>query len=226
VHLGTAADEQAWNAERLASPIREPQFRVWIYERSELVLGHAQAVARARTRVAAGPAVTRESGGGAVLVGPWLVGLSIALPPHHPLVAPSIVDSYRWLGEVHVDALRRLGVDAVALSPSDFRTRSADGPVDLRWACFGSLSPWEVVGRGGRKLVGLAQARRRTGVLLVAGTLTSTPDWTTLAELMGQPPLVVNRLAAVTTSCESELGRRVSPAAFAAALNQELGRRL
>ena len=42
----------------------------------------------------------------------------------------------------------------------------------VRWACYGSLASWEVVDAGGgRKLVGLAQRRQRTGVLFVTGTL-------------------------------------------------------
>jgi lipoate-protein ligase A len=54
------------------------------------------------------------------------------------------------------------------------------------WACYGSLAPWEVVDAAGRKLVGLAQRRQRTGVLLVAGTLVTPPDWALLCAAMGQ----------------------------------------
>eukprot|EP01034_Spumella_vulgaris_P044296 gene44296-55086_t len=45
---------------------------------------------------------------------------------------------------------------------------SQAGRGHLGWACYGGYSPWEVV-VGRRKLVGLAQVRRRGGVLLVAG---------------------------------------------------------
>ena len=60
------------------------------------------------------------------------------------------------------------------------------GPT-VPWACYGSLAPWEVVDAAGRKLVGLAQRRQRTGVLLVAGTLVTPPDWALLCSAMGQP---------------------------------------
>ena len=48
------------------------------------------------------------------------------------------------------------------------------------------LAPWEVVDAAGRKLVGLAQRRQRTGVLLVAGTLVAPPDWALLCHALGQ----------------------------------------
>ena len=44
-----------------------------------------------------------------------------------------------------------------------------------------------VVDAAGRKLVGLAQRRQRTGVLLVAGTLVTPPEWALLCSAMGQP---------------------------------------
>jgi lipoate-protein ligase A len=75
----------------------------------------------------------------------------------------------------------------------------------LKWACFGGLSPWEVV-VGQRKIVGLAQVRRRTGVLLASGTLISPPDWPLLCDALGSDPADAARLRACTTSCAEELG--------------------
>ena len=51
-----------------------------------------------------------------------------------------------------------------------------------------------------RKLVGLAQRRQRTGVLLVAGTLACRPDWALLCDALGRPddvPAMLRR----TVSC-------------------------
>ena len=57
------------------------------------------------------PIYHRRAGGTAVLVGPHLLSLDVVLPPAHPLVLPDIVESYRWLGEAWVKALRSLGIE-------------------------------------------------------------------------------------------------------------------
>jgi len=50
-------------------------------------------------------------------------------------------------------------------------------------ACFGGLSPFEVVGPDDRKVVGLSQVRRRTGALFQCGVPLSF-DAALLAELL------------------------------------------
>jgi lipoate---protein ligase len=115
--------------------------------------------------------VKRQSGGTAVYAAPDVLGLDVAMPANHPLVVPDIVETYRWLGEIWVETARSLGADAHLVSISEARqskrgTASHGGALAL--ACFGSLSPYEVV-VGRRKLVGLAQVRRRTGTLIQAG---------------------------------------------------------
>ena len=222
----TAAEEQAWNTEQLANPVSEPRFRVWTYERAELVLGHLRMPQHGLSHRNAQVPIKRQSGGGAVLTGPWLVSASVVLPRCHPLAAHGVIESYRWLGEAHAEALRCFGITALALSPQEIRSRRANESLDVRWACFGSLSPWEVVAGAGRKLVGLAQERRRNGLQLVAGTLISTPDWRLLADLMGQPAAYAGLLADCTTDCEWELGGSVPAADLANSLSEEIGRRL
>jgi lipoate-protein ligase A len=112
--------------------------------------------------------VRRQSGGTAVFADPDVLGLDVALPPHHRLVGTDVVENYRWLGEVWVGALRSLGIAARLVEVEDARQARKPRPQvasALRAACFGTLSPFEVI-VGGKKLVGLAQVRRRTGVLL------------------------------------------------------------
>jgi len=70
------------------------------------------------------PVVVRPTGGGAVLVGPCVLGLEIALPANHPLLVGDVVENYRWLGTVWADALRRLGIDAVTLTIARARSMS------------------------------------------------------------------------------------------------------
>ena len=214
-----ADEEQDWNRARLASAIVEPDYRVWLYRTPALVLGPRQARSF-DWRLPQVPLAVRESGGGAVLVGPWLVGMSVSLPASHPLLSPSVIESYRWFGQMHARVLRNLGIlTSVVVA----RLRVIDGFEDCRnaprdeardgglaWACFGSLSPWEVTASGGRKIVGIAQVRRRTGALLVSGTLVTSPDWRTLALAMGRPAHDADALAARTTHCEAEAGHDVT----------------
>ncbi|MFN8108519.1 MAG: hypothetical protein U0Y82_01520 [Thermoleophilia bacterium] len=71
-----------------------------------------------------------------------------------------------------------------------------------RVACFGGFSPFEVVGADGRKLVGLAQVRRRTGTLFQCG-IAMDMDVQTLAQVLSSDPQAAARRAtaldAITT---------------------------
>ncbi|MBE7418168.1 MAG: ligase [Ideonella sp.] len=162
----------------------------------------------------------RESGGGTVLVGPWLVGTSVVVPHDHPWVRTGVVASYRHLADLHVDALTALGVDGRAMRPEEVAAANNAAPV-VRWACFGSLSPWEVVDAGGRKIVGLAQRRRRDAVLLVAGTLVDEPDWALLCDAVGRPQDVAS-LHERTASCARLADAPVTAAQLAAAIERRL----
>lgn len=166
--------------------------------------------------------VQRESGGGAVLTGPWLVSASVVLPHGHPWVRDGLVDSYRQLGLLHVAVLKEFGVSARALPPQELpRAKDASGVGLAKWACFGSLSPWEVVNAEGRKLVGLAQRRRQSGVLLVAGTLIGMPDWPLLCDMMGHPD-DARMLSQRTVSVEEIIGSQIKAEQFASNLGRAL----
>lgn len=140
------------------------------------------------------PIYSRRAGGTAVLVGPQLLSLDVVLPAQHPLILPDIVESYRWLGQAWVEALRQLGVETRAVPIEEAHAQrvllkqpaTREREALLRRACYGSLSPYEVV-TGQRKVVGLDMIRRRTGSLLQAGILL---QWDTelLAQLLGYTP--------------------------------------
>lgn len=168
----------------------------------------------------------RESGGGAVLAGPWLVSVSVVVPPEHPWVCNGLIDSYRRLGQLHVEVLQELGGAARALPPQELpRARETSAVSRVNWACFGGLSPWELVNAEGRKLVGLAQRRCRTGVLLVAGTLVGPVDWALLCGAMGHPehePLLRHG----TVCAQDMAGGPIGPERLAAVLTQWLEREL
>jgi lipoate-protein ligase A len=215
-----ACAEQVWNEQQLAEPVRAPAWRIWTYREPAIVLGCSQrrllAAARDDTDIAL---LLRGSGGGAVLAGPWMLGLSVALPANHALAVSGVVASYRWLGELLATLLREAGMAARALPAEAVRARAP--PASLAWSCFGGLSPWEVVA-GDRKIAGLAQVRRRHGVLWVGGLLLDTPDWSLLCRPLGHGADVVSALASVTTSWAQERGARPEARLVAAALEAQL----
>lgn len=218
----SAGEEQRWNQAALATAAVRRAWRLWAYRESAVVLGRAQYDLLAQLGNRSGPALlARAAGGGAVLTGPWMFGLSILLPVRDPLLADGIVPSYRWLGQTLALALRRCGVDAQALTPDALRGHAGAGrAAAAHWACFGSLSPWEVV-VGGRKIAGLAQVRQRNGALLVAGVLLRPPPWQMLCERLGRPAADAEHLADATTSLADATGAgaaRRTPEALAMAL--------
>lgn len=210
-----AAGEQAWNAQAMAGRPVRTRLRIWHWPRPAIVLGCAQRGLLDTVRGRAGPdveVIAREAGGGAVLVGPWLIGLSLVLPIADPRAGRSPTDGYRWLSLRLADALRQAGCEAQALPPEALKRPESGSSADfdaariapeVPWACFGSLSAWEIVDARGRKLVGLAQRRTREAVLLVAGILAAEPDWALLCRAMGFPD-DEPRLRALTASCLPE----------------------
>jgi lipoate-protein ligase A len=148
-----------------------PALRWQRIEPPALLLGSAQRTSEIDLAACAAAGVSvhrRGSGGGIVLSDATLLLLDLALPEGHPLLIRDVTESYRWLGEVWAAALRTLALDAwpvpVALARAD--TQALE-PL-LKRVCFGGRSPYEVL-VGERKLVGLAQIRRRGGALFQAG---------------------------------------------------------
>jgi lipoate-protein ligase A len=136
----------------------------------------------------------RSSGGGPVLWDRDLLALDVVLPRGHRLAPDDVVAAYRWLGTALADALTALGVPDVEVLTLP-RARAAQAvPGPAADACFGGMSPWEVLA-GGRKVVGLSQTRRRTGALLQAGVLLGF-DADRLARLLGRDPAWATGLAA------------------------------
>ena len=239
-----AAREQRWNESQLAEPVLHPRMKVWTYREGAIVLGrsqHALAEGLAAAGMSGAPAgdaasmppdglansgavrlplVKRGAGGGAVLVGPWLLSVSLLLPLDDPRMAmTSVADSYRWLGEAMVETLTELGVRARSVPPAE----RIPAPERLAWACFAGVAPWEVVvddpATGvARKLVGFAQRRSRHGVLLALGVLVQPAPWQLLAQTLGHPVALADELAATTVDLASVSPRPVSNDDFLAAL--------
>ena len=212
----------------MAEPVTQARFRVWTYRTPTIVLGCSQRARQAALAAQLPPGVgmlVRPSGGGAVLTGPWMVSASVVLPLSHPWAQGRLPDSYRDLGQLHGEVLASLGVAAQALPEADVPAANARQGAVVGWACYGSLAPWELVDPAGRKLVGLAQRRQRTGVLLVAGTLATPPDWALLCGAMGQPD-DAGAMQRRTVDCATLADRPWDTALLAEQLHQALERAL
>jgi lipoate---protein ligase len=150
-----------------------------------LLLGSAQRLDEIDLAACAAAGVSvhrRGSGGGIVLSDATLLLLDLALPEQHPLFVRDVTESYCWLGEVWAAALRTLALDAWLVPVAQARADTQALHPLLKRVCFGGRSPYEVL-VGDRKLVGLAQIRRRGGALFQAGIYLHWKPWATAALL-------------------------------------------
>lgn len=218
----TAAEEQAWNERALAQPVGTPDVAVFAYREPAVVLGVSQLRTYGAVDERAGlPVISRRTGGGAVWVGPGVLGVSVVLPPDHPLAGRGPVGAFEWFGRAHAAALDGLGIACEVVEPQAARARNQE-PDPVGWACFGSLGAWEVVLADRRKVVGLAQRRSRHGVLLVGGVLVEDPDWKVLCAALGAPADAEGALLGRTSSCCAALGRPVGIERVAEAVSERL----
>jgi lipoate-protein ligase A len=202
--IASPQEEQDWNRAQLAARVEVAKTRFWVYDHAGVVLGCSQKglVPAAEAMRRAGIALAeRDAGGGAVLVGPWMLSSSIVLPVTHPAAKGGALAGFKRIGTAFTSVLRELGIAAEMVTPEHAKQATAEP----EWACYGGLSPWEVaVGR--RKIVGLAQVRKRNGVLLAAGLLLRAPEWPLLCRAMDRPEADAEALHRHTTSCAQELG--------------------
>jgi lipoate-protein ligase A len=215
--------EQLWNSRIFEAAPQQAAWHLWHYQSPAVVLGCSQRPDAGQEERAARlglPLLQRRSGGGAVLEGPWMLGLSVFLPNDHPHHLSSLVQSYRWLAHIIEQSLELHDVEAYALPPELVPAKQPDDP--LTWACFANFSAWELADAAGRKLVGLAQIRKRPGLLLVAGILLDRSPWQDLVEVMGQPSEQAAMLEERTAHCGGLAGEQLG-LTLGLALYEELG---
>ena len=118
------------------------------------------------------PVVSRGSGGGAVLLDDGLLSLDVLLPAGHPLLHGDLGRVFDIVGAAWAAALADLGVTGLTVhfGPGTARRRGSDRERLLAAICYATVGRGEVLADG-RKLVGLAQRRRRAGALVQCGLL-------------------------------------------------------
>jgi lipoate---protein ligase len=212
---------------------KRPALRWYVARQPVLILGNGQKpedADLAASREAGVEVFRRTSGGTAVLLDEDAINLEIALPAGYPLASSDLARSYQWAGEVWVEALHALGIAGIyAISIEEVRALpplARDDP--LRLACYGTLSPFEVVA-GQRKVVGLSQVRRRAGALYqMSAYLRWRPE--RLAALLAlsseQRESLSRRLRDVTVGLDELAGRDISAAEVTTAVEAALVSRL
>jgi lipoate-protein ligase A len=214
IATGSAGAEQQMICKSLDTGVQAPSASMWSYSSVSLVLGRSQKASAAMLERAGEEGidvVVRASGGGAVIAGPWMCSHTVLLPPDHALLRMSLPRSYEVIGEVWRRALGRLSIQTAIAPRVPAGTVSADDA--KRWVCFAGLSFGELVGPGNRKIVGLAQVRRRNGAAICAGLLLDQPDWPRLLRvwLGRRDEALAQSLRDCTVSCEECAPLRRAP---------------
>ncbi len=129
----------------------------------------------------------RSAGGGALLLDPHMLCGAIAVPISN--VSPDVTESYRWLadlllGALEISSARRVEVEAARHDVGRLRESNDAVSQALLTTCYGALSPYEIV-VDNKKLVGLAQIRRRDAALFQFGILLR--DQSPLADYLNLP---------------------------------------
>jgi lipoate---protein ligase len=147
-----------------------PVLRWYRSTRTAVVLGRGQRLDAASTPEV--EVLTRHSGGGAVLLDPTLLSLDVVLPPDHPWLAGDLAAVFGHVGRAWRRALTDLGVAGLVVhaGAGTARRRGTAREQLLAAVCYATPGRGEVL-HTGRKLVGLAQRRRRHGALVQCGLL-------------------------------------------------------
>ena len=222
-----------WVDERVAAPTelhaswpaaeRDPgvkRMAVCQPTRPAIVLGSTQSsdsVDAEAAQTAGVDVVRRRSGGGAVLVLPDdPVWVDLWLPAGDERWNSDVTVAFAWVGAAWATALGRVGLAGLEVQGS------APGAC-TQWSphvCFGRIGAGEV-SIGGRKVVGLAQRRNRTGVWFQTACVRHW-DPTILVEMLNLPPrqraAAVEDLAGSVTGVADEVTARGGSAPSAADL--------
>lgn len=189
-----------------------PTLRWYRSDRTAIVLGRGQAhqVAAHSTRDVT--VLTRYSGGGAVLMDRALLSLDVLIPRSSALLEGDLGAVFLRVGRAWALALADLGVPDVTVYEGAGTARRQGTARErlLAAVCFATVGRGEVLA-GGRKLVGLAQRRRRAGALVQCGLLERWRPGPLLEALRADPQDAEVGRAAVGLHEVFEASRRRAP---------------
>ena len=204
-----------------------PTLRLYAWTPACLSLGHAQPFAdvdMTRLKERGWEVVRRATGGRAILHTDELTYSFIA-PLNEPRVEGSVLESYNRLAQALLLAVKSLDI------PVEIKDGVAqDGILRNNLVCFEIPSTYEITVNG-RKLIGSAQARKKTGVLQ-HGSLPLTGNLTRICQALvfeneSARADAAKRLLTRATTVESALGREISwetaAQAFIHAFEAQLG---
>ena len=155
-----------------------PSVRLFRWEPACLSLGVGQSASDADRDLLQqhGWHIVRRMTGGRAILHTDEITYSVALPNDHPLVAGTIVDSYRRISKGLLRALELLGMNAQA-EPQALDAPKLTGPV-----CFEVPSNYEIAADG-KKMLGSAQVRKHSG-MLQHGSLPLTGDLSRICDAL------------------------------------------
>lgn len=189
-----------------------PTLRLYAWDPPCLSLGYAQPVADAdRSRLdARGWEIVRRLTGGRAILHTDELTYAVIAPPDEPLMAGGVLASYRRVSAALLAALVGLGIPAAALpKPQGANSR----PKQAEPVCFERPSDYEIT-VDGKKLVGSAQARKKTGILQ-HGSIPLSGDLTRITQALSFPDeaarqQAAGRLLSRAATVETALGRNVT----------------
>jgi lipoate-protein ligase A len=190
----------------------KPVLRLFAWSPPCLSLGYAQPfsdIDLARLSAMGWDTVRRITGGRAILHTDELT-YSVIGPEDEPRLRGGVLESYRCLSVALLNALSMMGLPARSIpKPSS----SGQKKQDQQPVCFEISSNYEVTVRG-RKLIGSAQARKKSAVLQ-HGSLPLYGDITRIIDVLkfpdnGSRQNARNMLLTRATTVETELKKRIS----------------
>jgi len=135
------------------------------------------------------PVLTRLSGGGAVWLSPDVLSLDVLLPAGHRWLAnPQLTEVFVAVGRCWAEALDDLGVGELTVHQGRSTAQRRGSPRQqlLAAVCYATRGAGEVLWRE-RKLVGMAQRRRRPGAMIQCGLLRRWRPQQLVASLGAEP---------------------------------------
>jgi len=190
--LGTMPQEQQVITDYLECGVSNPAVLLWQYQDPAIIMGRSQRPDEdqlQRAEQSGLPIMRRGSGGGAVLAGPWMLSFTVFIPTEHQIAELDIINIFGWLEQIWIAALESVGIACKGVDkPLIDYSKQVSKQHEVEWACYAALSHGEVVSLDNRKLVGLAQIRKRQGIALVSGLHLSSCDWSLLSNVVVNRP--------------------------------------